>query len=67
MYSLKYLRSITLGCKDKGIRKSEFVAKSQFLSDRKPGKLNHFFSDSRLGTVVNRAWLLKGVKVRESL
>ena len=24
--------SATLGCKDKGIRKSEFVAKSQFLS-----------------------------------
>ena len=28
---LKYLRSRTLGCKDKGIRKPEFVAKTQFL------------------------------------
>ena len=29
--SLKYLKSTTLGCKDKGIIKSEFVAKTQFL------------------------------------
>ena len=29
--SLKYLRATTLGCKDIGIRKSEFVAKTQFL------------------------------------
>ena len=29
--SLKYQRFMTLGCKDLGIRKSEFVAKSQFL------------------------------------
>ena len=29
--SSKYQRSMTLGCKDKGIRKSEFVAKTQFL------------------------------------
>ena len=29
--SLKYLRSTTLGCKDIGIRKSEFVPKTQFL------------------------------------
>ena len=35
-YSLKYLRSKTLGCKDKGIRKSEFVTKTQFLC-----KVNH--------------------------
>ena len=28
---LKYLRSTTLGCKDIGIRQSEFVAKTQFL------------------------------------
>ena len=27
---MKYLRSTTLGCKDIGIRKSEFVAKTQF-------------------------------------
>jgi len=31
IHSLKYLRSTTLGCKDIGIRKSEFVAKTQFL------------------------------------
>jgi len=28
---LKYLRSLTLKCKDIGIRKSEFVTKTQFL------------------------------------
>ena len=32
IYSLKYLRSMTLGCRDIGIRKSEFVSKTQFLS-----------------------------------
>jgi len=30
--SLKYLRSSTLGCRDIGIRKSEFVLKTQLLS-----------------------------------
>ena len=30
-FNLKYLRSTTLGCKDNGIRKSEFVTKTQFL------------------------------------
>ena len=30
IHSLKYLRFTTLGCKDKGIRKSEFVTKTQF-------------------------------------
>ena len=34
MYSLKYLRSTTLGCKDRGIIKFEFVAKTQFLYSR---------------------------------
>ena len=33
MYSLKYLRSTTFGCKDIGIRKSEIVGKTQFLSN----------------------------------
>ena len=28
---MKYLSSTTFGCKDIGIRKSEFVAKTQFL------------------------------------
>ena len=32
IHSLKYLRSTTISCKDIGIRKSEFVAKTQFLS-----------------------------------
>jgi len=32
-HSLKYLRSATFGSKDKVIRKSEFVAKTQFLSE----------------------------------
>ena len=31
IHSLKYLRFTTLRCKDIGIRKSEFVAKTQFL------------------------------------
>ena len=31
MISLKYQRSTTLGCQDTGYRKSEFVAKTQFL------------------------------------
>ena len=31
MYSLKYLRSMTLGCTDIGNKKPEFVAKTQFL------------------------------------
>ena len=31
LHSLKYLRSTALGCKDIGIRKSEFVAKTQIL------------------------------------
>ena len=31
VHSFKYLRSMTLGFKDIGIRKSEFVAKIQFL------------------------------------
>jgi len=31
IHSLKYLRSLTLKCKDIGKRKSEFVTKSQFL------------------------------------
>ena len=31
-HSLKYLRSMSLGCKDIGIGKSKFVAKTQFLS-----------------------------------
>ena len=33
IYSLKYLRSTTLGCKDIRIRKSEFVAKTQYISN----------------------------------
>ena len=33
IYSLKFLRSTTLGCKYIGIIKSEFVAKTQFLSN----------------------------------
>ena len=32
IHTLKYQRSITLGCKDIAIRKFEFVAKTQFLS-----------------------------------
>ena len=32
IHSFKYLRSTTLGCKDIRSRKSEFVAKTQFLS-----------------------------------
>ena len=31
IHSLKYLRSMALGCKDIGIRKFEFVAKTQIL------------------------------------
>ena len=32
IHRLKYLRSTTLGCRDIGIRKSEFVSKTQLLS-----------------------------------
>ena len=39
IHSLKYLRYTTLGCNDKGIRKSEFVAKTQFLKVGKVCKL----------------------------
>jgi len=31
MHGLKYLKSTLLGCKDIGIRKLEFVAKTQFV------------------------------------
>ena len=31
IHSLKFLRSTTLGCRDIGIRKSEFVSKTQFI------------------------------------
>ena len=34
-HSLKYLRSMTLGCKDIRIKKSEFVTKTQFLYAKK--------------------------------
>ena len=39
IHRLKYLRYTTLGCNDKGIRKSEFVAKTQFLKVGKVCKL----------------------------
>ena len=32
---MKYLRSATFGCKDKEMRKSEFVATTQFLCKNK--------------------------------
>ena len=35
IHSLKYQRSSTLGCKDIGIEKLEFVAKTQFLQSFK--------------------------------
>ena len=35
IYSLKYLRSTTLGCKDIGVRNSEFATKTQFLYNKK--------------------------------
>ena len=47
MHSLKYLRSATLHCKDTGIRKSEFVAKSHAVPQDKQlflraGHYGHF-------------------------
>ena len=42
IYSLKYLRSTTLFCKDIGVRKSEFATQTQFLYKKK--------YDSVLGT-----------------
>ena len=33
-YGLKYLRSTTLGCKDRGIKISEYVGKTQFLCSK---------------------------------
>ena len=49
--SLKYQRFTTLGSKDIGIRKSEFVAKTQFLSKENltyvnPGVLKGFLNKS---------------------
>ena len=37
MHTLKYLRFTTLGSKEIGIKKSEFVAKTQFLYNFSPG------------------------------
>ena len=53
--SLKYLRSTTLGCRDIGFRKSEFVSKTQFLCIvRKIKTRGVTRSQSRSSTI---AWL----------
>ena len=40
IHGLKYRRSTALGCKDIGIRKFEFVAKTQFLCESASPLLN---------------------------
>ena len=52
IYSLKYLRSTTLFCKDIGVRKSEFATKTQFLYNKKHTTvfLEQKTCDSVLGT-----------------
>ena len=59
IHSLKYLRSATFGSKDIVIRKSKFVAKTQFLSIHKLASLSHksslkkFFFDLKW---IRRTW-----------
>ena len=52
IYSLKYLRSTTLFCKDIGVRKSEFATQTQFLYNKKHTTvfLEQKTCDSVLGT-----------------
>ena len=43
IHSLKYLRSTTWESKDIGFRKAEFVAKTQFLTDKYLREIVHIF------------------------
>ena len=43
IHRLKYQGSTTIGCKDIEIRKSEFVAKTQFLSDELKSEISEKF------------------------
>ena len=50
IHSLKYKRSTTAGCKDKRIRKTEFVARTQFLYDGtalKSIKIKVYFTEKK--------------------
>ena len=47
--SLRYQRFTTLGSKDIGIRKSEFVAKSQFLSN--PIKIGRWIKNGKVSWI----------------
>ena len=44
IHSLKYLRSLTFRCKDTGIRKAEFVTKTQFLSAHSVQPFNQLYT-----------------------
>ena len=61
IYSLKYQGSTTLGCKDIGIRKSEFVAKTQFLCwSRIAWELNNDKYHDTIVTQINSVFCCKG-------
>ena len=58
-HSLKYLRSMSLGWKDIGIRKSKLVAKTQFVWQRKKRRLHlQGVTNKRKQTIYNRLWSL---------
>ena len=57
IHSLKYLRSATFGSKDIGIRKSEFVAKTQFLYCK-----THFFISVKIWLLFNISLCFMHVK-----
>ena len=48
--SFKYLRFSTLGCKDIGIRKSEFVTKNQFIINKLIHTQSKGYNKRRLGS-----------------
>ena len=70
IYSLKYLRSKALGCKDIGIEKSKFVTKTQFLY---PNPLNLYqrkkevkymsFQSAEISTIISKV-LMQGKLVQ---
>ena len=70
-HSLKYLRSKTLDCKDKWIKKSEFEAKTQFLEILKTEGISTSYVNVKFVILVNiwtdpwRKW--KYVKIRKNI
>ena len=68
IYSLKYLRSTTLFCKDIGVRKSEFATQTQFLYNKKHTTvfLEQKTCDSVLGTKKHTTVFLERKNTRQS-